>query len=162
MTGASADKGRATLSGISSPAITRKVVDLPVPEPPMMPTASPRRILMLLPRRICFLPKDLCTLRSSISTSASGSGGEAAAVVGDFSSAGVIAAACKSRGIGMSTLSCTVQCTVMPGSSDRDTCSARGELLAQTQRRLQRCCLVCCGADCLGGAWNARPIGMLT
>ncbi len=37
----------------------RSVVDLPVPEPPMMPTASPLRIVMLAPRKMGLLPKDL-------------------------------------------------------------------------------------------------------
>ena len=37
--------GEDTLSGASRPAIRRSVVDFPVPEPPMMPTASPRRTL---------------------------------------------------------------------------------------------------------------------
>lgn len=35
----------------------------------MMPTASPRRICMLAPRRMSLLPKDLCTPCSSSSTS---------------------------------------------------------------------------------------------
>ena len=44
-----------TLSGSSSPAARRRVVDLPVPLLPMMPTASPRRILKVAPRRMCLL-----------------------------------------------------------------------------------------------------------
>jgi hypothetical protein len=51
----------------------RKVVDLPVPDPPMIPTASPRRIFMLQPRRMSLEPKDFQTSRSSISTSESSS-----------------------------------------------------------------------------------------
>ena len=57
-----------TQSGAMRPAIRRSVVDLPEPEPPMMPTASPRLTVMLEPRSTRFLPNDLCTLRSSIST----------------------------------------------------------------------------------------------
>ena len=76
--------------------MSRRVVDFPVPEPPMMPTASPRRTLMLVPRRICFLPKDLCTLCSSMRTSASKSSGEAAAVVGWLTSPGTSAVVCSS------------------------------------------------------------------
>lgn len=34
-------KMRRTLSGESNPAIMRRIVDFPVPEGPMMPTASP-------------------------------------------------------------------------------------------------------------------------
>ena len=37
------------MSGSSSPAMILRIVDLPVPEGPMMPTASPRRILRLAP-----------------------------------------------------------------------------------------------------------------
>ena len=85
-----------TLSGINRPAMSRSVVDFPVPEPPIMPTASPRRTLMLVPRRICFLPKDLCTLCSSMRTSACKSAGEAAAVVGCLTSPGAIAVVCSS------------------------------------------------------------------
>lgn len=48
-----------TESGISKPAMIRRVVDLPVPEPPMMPTASPLRMVMFAPRRIALLPNDL-------------------------------------------------------------------------------------------------------
>ena len=39
--------------------MSRNVVLLPVPEPPMIPTASPRLMVMLTPRRIFLLPKDL-------------------------------------------------------------------------------------------------------
>ena len=46
-----------------------KVVLFPVPDPPMMPTASPRLMVMLTPFRIFLLPKDLCTSFSSIRTS---------------------------------------------------------------------------------------------
>lgn len=62
---------RHTLSGATRPAMRRSVVDLPVPEPPMMPTASPRRILKLTPRSTSLEPKDLCTSRSSMTTSSS-------------------------------------------------------------------------------------------
>mmetsp|Transcript_24339 Transcript_24339/g.63213 ORF Transcript_24339/g.63213 Transcript_24339/m.63213 type:complete len:291 (+) Transcript_24339:369-1241(+) len=58
-------------SGVSRPASRRSVVDFPVPEAPMTPTASPRRILKEQPRRIRLLPKALCTSRSSSSTSLS-------------------------------------------------------------------------------------------
>ena len=44
-----------TLSGCSRPAASRSAVDLPVPLLPMMPTASPRRILKLAPHRMCLL-----------------------------------------------------------------------------------------------------------
>ena len=47
----------------------RSVVDLPVPEPPMMPTASPLLTLIFAPRSIGLLPKDLCTFRNSMRTS---------------------------------------------------------------------------------------------
>ena len=53
-------------SGASKPAISRSVVDLPVPLPPMMPTASPRRMVMVASRRICLEPNDLETLMSSM------------------------------------------------------------------------------------------------
>mmetsp|Transcript_69512 Transcript_69512/g.220047 ORF Transcript_69512/g.220047 Transcript_69512/m.220047 type:complete len:365 (+) Transcript_69512:2263-3357(+) len=59
------------LSGSISPAMILRIVDLPVPEGPMMPTASPLRILNEAPCRIFFLPKALCTLTHSRSTSES-------------------------------------------------------------------------------------------
>ena len=46
-----------------------KVVLFPVPDPPMIPTASPLLMVMLTPFRIFLLPKDLCTSFSSIKTS---------------------------------------------------------------------------------------------
>lgn len=49
--------------------MSRNVVLLPVPEPPMIPTASPRLMVMLTPCRIFLLPKDLWTSFSSIRTS---------------------------------------------------------------------------------------------
>ena len=49
--------------------MSRNVVLLPVPEPPMIPTASPRLMVMLTPCRIFLLPKDLWTSLSSIRTS---------------------------------------------------------------------------------------------
>lgn len=54
-----------TASGVSSPARSLRVVDFPVPEAPMMPTASPRRILKEQPCRIFLLPNALWTPRSS-------------------------------------------------------------------------------------------------
>uniref|UniRef100_A0A0A9DDT4 Uncharacterized protein n=1 Tax=Arundo donax TaxID=35708 RepID=A0A0A9DDT4_ARUDO len=47
------------LSGASSPAITFKIVDLPVPEGPIIPTASPCLILKLTPLNTCLSPNDL-------------------------------------------------------------------------------------------------------
>ncbi len=49
--------------------MSRSMVLLPVPEPPMIPTASPRLMVMLTPCRIFLLPKDLWTSFSSMSTS---------------------------------------------------------------------------------------------
>mgnify|MGYP007096403389 CR=1 FL=1 len=50
---------------------------MPVPLPPMMPTASPRRMAIEASRRICLEPKDLETLMSSMSGgSSSPSSGE--------------------------------------------------------------------------------------
>lgn len=60
-----------TESGARSPAINRRVVDFPVPEPPMIPTVSPRLILMFTPLRIFLFPKDLWTSFSSMRTSLS-------------------------------------------------------------------------------------------
>ena len=48
-----------TASGINKPAMIRRVVDFPVPEPPIMPTASPLRMVMFAPRRMALLPNDL-------------------------------------------------------------------------------------------------------
>ena len=58
-----------TLSGARSPAISRNVVLFPVPEPPIMPTASPLLMVMLTPFKIFLLPNDLWTSLSSMSTS---------------------------------------------------------------------------------------------
>ena len=57
----------------------RNTVLLPVPEDPMIPTASPRRILKLAPSSTVFFPKDFFTPRSSMSTSASSSASSSAA-----------------------------------------------------------------------------------
>jgi len=59
------------LSGASRPAVSRRVVLLPVPDAPMIPTASPRRILKLAPFKMRLSPKDLWTSLNSTSTSAS-------------------------------------------------------------------------------------------
>ena len=48
-----------TASGINKPAMIRRVVDFPVPEPPMIPTASPLRMVMFAPRKMALLPNDL-------------------------------------------------------------------------------------------------------
>ena len=49
----------------------RRMVDLPVPLGPMMPTASPRRTTRLAPASTWRLPNDLCTSTSSMRTSSS-------------------------------------------------------------------------------------------
>lgn len=46
--------------------MSRSVVLFPVPEPPMMPTASPLLMVMLTPCKIFLLPNDLWTSLSSI------------------------------------------------------------------------------------------------
>ena len=58
-------------SGGMRPAARRSVVDLPVPEPPMMPTASPRLILKEAPVRTSFVPNFLWTFLNSMRTSLS-------------------------------------------------------------------------------------------
>mmetsp|Transcript_3587 Transcript_3587/g.10425 ORF Transcript_3587/g.10425 Transcript_3587/m.10425 type:complete len:174 (-) Transcript_3587:837-1358(-) len=47
------------LSGASRPAISRRVVLFPVPDPPMMPIACPRRTCIVAPCRMRLVPKDL-------------------------------------------------------------------------------------------------------
>mmetsp|Transcript_27175 Transcript_27175/g.45458 ORF Transcript_27175/g.45458 Transcript_27175/m.45458 type:complete len:240 (+) Transcript_27175:435-1154(+) len=59
------------LSGISSPAMIFNTVLFPVPDGPMIPTASPLRILKLAPANTDLLPNDLCTSFTSMSTSSS-------------------------------------------------------------------------------------------
>ena len=58
------------MSGINKPAMILRVVDLPVPEPPIIPTASPLRIVIFAPLRMALLPKDLNTFFISMRTSA--------------------------------------------------------------------------------------------
>eukprot|EP00982_Pelagococcus_subviridis_P009343 30918-Pelagococcus_subviridis.AAC.58 len=56
-------------SGASKPAMILNIVLFPVPDDPMIPTASPRRILKLAPSRTTFLPNFFFTFLSSIRTS---------------------------------------------------------------------------------------------
>mmetsp|Transcript_7100 Transcript_7100/g.22112 ORF Transcript_7100/g.22112 Transcript_7100/m.22112 type:complete len:252 (+) Transcript_7100:819-1574(+) len=58
-------------SGKSNPAMTRSTVDLPVPEGPIIPTASPRLIFNDTPSNTFLLPNCFRTSLSSIKTSSS-------------------------------------------------------------------------------------------
>mmetsp|Transcript_1638 Transcript_1638/g.3606 ORF Transcript_1638/g.3606 Transcript_1638/m.3606 type:complete len:237 (-) Transcript_1638:364-1074(-) len=57
------------LSGAMSPVMSRRTVDLPVPDGPMMPTASPRLMVKETPFRTCLLPKAFHTSRNSMMVS---------------------------------------------------------------------------------------------